>query len=36
MSKAPSLPYDRIVRALQRDEWVICSLDISAVALSAS
>jgi len=23
MSKAPSLPYDRIVRALQRDGWVI-------------
>ncbi len=23
MSKAPSLPHDRIVRALQRDGWVV-------------
>jgi predicted RNA binding protein YcfA (HicA-like mRNA interferase family) len=23
MSKVPSLPYDRIVRALQRDGWVV-------------
>ncbi len=23
MSKAPSLPYDQIIRALQRDGWVI-------------
>jgi predicted RNA binding protein YcfA (HicA-like mRNA interferase family) len=23
MSKVPSLPYDRIIRALQRDGWVV-------------
>ncbi len=23
MSKVPSLPYDRVVRALQRDGWVV-------------
>jgi predicted RNA binding protein YcfA (HicA-like mRNA interferase family) len=23
MSKSPSLPYDRIVRALQRDGWIV-------------
>ncbi|MGA2072575.1 MAG: type II toxin-antitoxin system HicA family toxin [Terriglobia bacterium] len=23
MSKVPSLPYDRVVRALQRDGWIV-------------
>lgn len=23
MNKVPSLPYDRIIRALQRDGWVV-------------
>ena len=23
MSKAPSLPYDQIIRALQRDGWIV-------------
>ena len=23
MSKVPSLPYDQIIRALQRDGWVV-------------
>ena len=33
MSKVPSLPYDKILRALQRDGWVIVRMKGSHVRL---